>query len=68
MPCLRVPLLSTCCHQDRNREAEDLYARALTIFNRMFGPKDFNTMNTIVALAGVIHDQGRIEEAESYYR
>ncbi len=70
-----LPPLSDACHQlgllysdqGKMKEAEDMYLRALTGYEKAWGPEHTSTLDTVHNLGALYSDQGKMKEAEDMY-
>ena len=70
-----LPSLSGACHQldnlyknqDKMKEAEDVYLRALTGYEKAWGPEHTSTLDTVNNLDNLYLNQGKMKEAEDMY-
>ncbi len=70
-----LPSLSGACHQLGNlyknqgkmKEAEDVYLRALTGYEKAWGPEHTSTLDTVNNLGNLYLNQGKMKEAEDMY-
>ena len=53
--------------QDQHAGAEEMYGRALTGYEKAFGPEHTSTLGTVNNLGNLYADQGRLAEAEEMY-
>ncbi|KAK6384171.1 hypothetical protein LTR81_027439 [Elasticomyces elasticus] len=53
--------------QDKMREAEEMYLRALRGFEEAWGPKHTSTLFTVNNLGNLYKNQGKMQEAEEMY-
>ncbi|MCJ1457641.1 hypothetical protein MMC28_008010 [Mycoblastus sanguinarius] len=70
-----LPFLSGACHQlgdlysdqGKMKEAEDMYLRALTGYEKAWGPEHTSTLDTVNNLGNLYSNQGKMKEAEDMY-
>jgi len=54
-------------NQDKMKEAEEMYLRALRGKEEAWGPRYMSTLNTVNNLAVLYINQGKMKEAEKMY-
>jgi len=50
------------------KEAEDMYLRALTGYEKAWGSEHTSTLNTVNNLGNLYSDQGKMKEAEDTFQ
>ena len=50
------------------KEAEDMYLRALTGYEKAWGPEHTSTLRTVNNLGTLYKDQGKMKEAEDMFQ
>jgi tetratricopeptide (TPR) repeat protein len=55
-------------YQDKPAEAEAMYQRALSGYEKALGPEHTSTLNTVHNLGNLYRDQGKPAEAEAMYQ
>ncbi|KAH7109735.1 hypothetical protein B0J13DRAFT_516870 [Dactylonectria estremocensis] len=56
-----------CSNQDKFKEAEEMYGRALEGYEKALGPHYISTLDTVNNLGSLYSDQGKFKEAEEMY-
>ncbi len=50
------------------KEAENMYLRALTGYEKAWGPEHTSTLDTVNNLGNLYRDQGKMKEAEDMFQ
>ncbi len=50
------------------KEAENMYLRALTGYEKAWGPEHTSTLDTVNNLGNLYRDQGKMKEAENMFQ